>query len=164
MFPLNRWVLCAAGIFAMWVCSQATAQESDSAICARVEAKNPRIAAGLSMVVPGLGSVYSGEPVMGGIHLGAFLAAIGMVVAADVGQTSESISTWGWVSISLVAATYVWGVVDAILSAERADDRLEVNRSGEEAGTIPNDARTASGNSVTPQPNDTCTDSLLVSP
>ena len=79
--------------------------------------KNPELAGALSVLVPGLGQLYNGEAVKGGIIMAAFLGSIGVCLAADIGGTPGSISTLGWIGVGMVGTSYLWGIIDAPITA-----------------------------------------------
>ena len=85
--------------------------------------RNPRLAAALSVLIPGLGNVYAGEPVRGALHFGSVLGAIGLVSAANISSTHDSITPWGWLAVCTLAASYVWGIVDCAFLGERLPQR-----------------------------------------
>jgi TM2 domain-containing membrane protein YozV len=81
--------------------------------------KNPELATALSVLVPGLGQVYNGEPVKGAVIMAGFLGSIAVCIAANIGDTNDSIGTKGWIGVGMVATSYLWGVIDAPISAQR---------------------------------------------
>ncbi len=86
---------------------------------------NPRLAAGLSVLVPGLGNFYAGEPLRGTLHFASVLGAAGMVVAAKISDTHDSITPFGWFAVLTLAGTYVWGIIDCALLGERFPNNID---------------------------------------
>jgi TM2 domain-containing membrane protein YozV len=84
-------------------------------------AKNPELAMALSVLVPGLGQVYNGEVLKGAAVMAGFLGSIAGCIAVGIGGTHDSIGTKGWIGVGMVATSYLWGVIDAPLSATRID-------------------------------------------
>ena len=80
---------------------------------------NPRLATALSILVPGLGNVYAGEPVRGLVHFAAFTGSIGLTLSAHIGESHDSVKPFGWFAVGTVAASYLWGVIDCALLEER---------------------------------------------
>ncbi|HXW96824.1 MAG TPA: hypothetical protein VEI47_04500 [Gemmatimonadales bacterium] len=91
-----------------------------------LKARNPALAGLLSFLVPGLGQLYNGQPLLGGVFFasvygGALLCGlrfIGALGAADPRAALGKVMFWGGL------ATFVWlgGVVHAVFSAlDRAE-------------------------------------------
>jgi TM2 domain-containing membrane protein YozV len=81
--------------------------------------KNPELAGALSVLVPGLGQVYNGETVKGISVLTGFLGGIAVCIAAKIGDTNDSIGASGWLGVGMIGTAYLWGIIDAPLSANR---------------------------------------------
>ncbi len=81
--------------------------------------KKPELAAALSVLVPGLGQVYNGEILKGAAVMAGFLGSIAVCIAVGIGDTYDSIGTKGWIGVGMVATSYLWGVIDAPISAQR---------------------------------------------
>jgi TM2 domain-containing membrane protein YozV len=82
-------------------------------------AKNPELAAALSVLVPGLGQVYNGEVLKGAAVMASFLGSIAVCIGVKIGGTHDSIGTKGWIGVGMVATSYLWGITDASMSAAR---------------------------------------------
>jgi TM2 domain-containing membrane protein YozV len=85
--------------------------------------KNPEIAGTLSVLLPGLGHIYAGEPVKGAVLTGLFGAAIGAAVAVDIGDTPGSIKPAGWLSVIAIGGVYAYALIDAPFAAQRENER-----------------------------------------
>ncbi|MEW6512151.1 MAG: hypothetical protein AB1428_14465 [Bacteroidota bacterium] len=90
----------------------------------RPGSKNPELAGAISILAPGMGHVYAGETVKGLVLTGLFVAGIGGVAAADIGQTHDSIKPAGWISVGFVAAVYFYSLIDSPFAAERENARV----------------------------------------
>jgi peptidoglycan/LPS O-acetylase OafA/YrhL len=87
---------------------------------------NPRIAFGLSMLLPGAGQLYNGEYLKGVLHLGLFAGSIAMVSSSGITDTHESITTYGWFSAAMVGVTYIWAALDAYMSAGHINEENRI--------------------------------------
>jgi hypothetical protein len=90
-----------------------------------VDRKNPELAGAFSVILPGLGHVYAGETVKGGVLGGLFIAGIGAVIGSDIGATHTSIRAGGWASVCFVGAVYLYALIDAPFAARRENARPE---------------------------------------
>lgn len=126
----RRWLVVLALGLTSWgraaADPQSPGERSDSlTVSAGVHAadKNPRLAGALSVFVPGLGHIYAGETVKGGVLTGLFVAGIAAVIGADIGETHASIKPGGWAAVAFVGGVYLYSLIDAPFAAERANDR-----------------------------------------
>jgi TM2 domain-containing membrane protein YozV len=87
------------------------------------ELKNPRLAGAFSVLVPGLGQIYNGELLKGAVIMAGFLGGIAVCITADIGDTNDEIGTLGWFGVGMVGTSYLWGVIDAPLSANRINQQ-----------------------------------------
>jgi hypothetical protein len=107
---------------------RASAARADSGLTAQpspVERRNPELAGAFSVILPGLGHIYAGETVKGGVLGGLFVAGIGAVIGSDIGATHNSISAGGWASVCFVGAVYLYALIDAPFAARRENARAE---------------------------------------
>jgi len=89
--------------------------------------KSPALALGLSLLVPGAGQFYNGQPLKGAVMLGGAVASSWAIVltAADVlkldDDTSDTkVHVLGGIGIAIV----VWSWIDAPLSARAINRRI----------------------------------------
>jgi hypothetical protein len=92
---------------------------------ARPEIKSQALALSFSMIVPGLGQVYNGEVDKGIVFATLFWGGVYMVDAAKIGQTHESITAFGWLSVGYIATVYLWNILDAAFTAKRINEAGE---------------------------------------
>jgi hypothetical protein len=86
------------------------------------EIKSQALALSFSMIVPGLGQVYNGQVDKGIVFATLFWGGVYMVDAAKIGQTHESITAFGWLSVGYLATVYVWNILDAAFTAKRINE------------------------------------------
>ena len=127
-------MLLMAGM-SCWVSRGAAQVSTDSAVVESripdpVLQKDPRLAGALSVFVPGLGHMYAGETVKGGVLTGLFAGSIIGVISADIGVTNGSIRPGGWSAIALLGGVYLYALIDAPFAAHRA------NSGGAEGGLL----------------------------
>ncbi len=79
--------------------------------------KSPVVAVALSMLMPGAGQLYDGEPGKAALHFGLFAGSVGWVWARNIGPTNADIKPLDWVSVATVGVTYLWAAIDAGVSA-----------------------------------------------
>ncbi len=84
--------------------------------------KEPAIALGLSILVPGSGQIYNGEIAKGLTIAGLFYGGIGMVALADITKSHNSITGYGWMCVATIAAADIWGMIDAATTASRLSE------------------------------------------
>jgi TM2 domain-containing membrane protein YozV len=72
---------------------------SSSGVKTFATGKNPTVALVLSLVIPGAGQFYNGDPKKGGAILGAYL--LGCVLLSVV------------IGIFIMIAVWIWGMIDA---------------------------------------------------
>ena len=82
-------------------------------------AKSAELAGTLSWILPGLGQIYNGNVGRGLLQMELFFGGIGMVAASHIGFSHESITPAAWISVGIIAGTFVWSVIDAVTTAER---------------------------------------------
>jgi TM2 domain-containing membrane protein YozV len=93
--------------------------------------KSMGLAMGMSMLIPGAGQVYNGEPVKGIVFLGLFAGGVAAVDAARIHtMIPSSITAYGWVSLVYLASVYAWNILDAPLSAKRINRELDSELQG----------------------------------
>jgi TM2 domain-containing membrane protein YozV len=80
--------------------------------------KSPELAGTLSWILPGLGQIYNGKVGRGLLQMELFFGGIGMIASSHIGFSHNSITPAAWVSVGIVASTFVWSVIDAITTAE----------------------------------------------
>ena len=100
-----------------------------------VKEKNPWIALGLSVLVPGLGQFYNGQPVKGGIQLGLvvggytmfFLAVDDDLVYADGTVLDvDDDNAIGGLGILVAGGVAIWSIIDAPISANNINKRNQM--------------------------------------
>jgi len=84
--------------------------------------KSPELAGTLSWILPGLGQIYNGKAGKGLLQMELFFGGIGMVAASHIGFSHASITPAAWISVSIIAGTFVWSVIDAVTTAERINN------------------------------------------
>ena len=97
------------------------AQATDSMSLAQIQTtppKNPELAGTLSWIFPGLGQVYNGRVGRGLLQMELFAGGIAMIAGSQIGFSHASITPAAWISVGIVAGTFVWSVIDAVLTAE----------------------------------------------
>jgi hypothetical protein len=87
-----------------------------------VSLRNPELAGALSLFAPGLGHVYAGETVKGIVLAGLFVSSIGAVIAADIGDTHDSVKPGGWAAVTLLGGVYLYSLIDAPFAASRMNE------------------------------------------
>lgn len=83
--------------------------------------KDPRLAGAFSIFVPGLGHMYAGETLKGGVLSGLFIGSIVAVIGADIGKTNASITPGAWGAITLLGGVYLYSLIDSPYAAHRAN-------------------------------------------
>ena len=100
-----------------------------------VERKNPYIACGLSVLVPGLGQFYNGQPVKGSIQLGLvvggytmfFLALEDDLVYADGTVLDvDDDDAIGGLGLLVAGGAVLWSIIDAPISANNINMRNQM--------------------------------------
>lgn len=77
---------------------------------------DPWLAVNYSMLMPGLGQVYSGHRLKGGVMIGGTIALISYAVWAIFGATGNTVT--GLWTIALTATLYGFGILDAYRSTQ----------------------------------------------
>ena len=54
-----------------------------------------------------------------------FFGGIGMIASSQIGFSHESITPAAWISVGVVAGTFVWSIIDAVTTAERINSELK---------------------------------------
>ncbi len=93
-------------------------------------ARNPELAGTLSWILPGLGQIYNGNVGKGLLQMELYLGGIGMIASSQIGFSHNSITPAAWTSVAIVAATFLWSVIDAVTTAR------EMNSAGEGSSAI----------------------------
>lgn len=112
--------------------------------------KSPLLAFGLSFLIPGLGQYYNGDYVKGAIQTGLYVT--GWVLYFTLGWESVSDysaswdpyweqydyyyyyydqeTAWLYVGLGIAAASAIWSMIDAPISASNINDRIQRSRYG----------------------------------
>jgi len=90
--------------------------------------KQPVVAFGLSLFVPGVGQFYNGQPGKGAIFLGGYLTGWGLMIAGAVKTYTQGTSNNGgnslfWAGIVVGGVSWVGSVIDAPASARNINHR-----------------------------------------
>ncbi len=100
-----------------------------------VEEKNPWIATGLSVVVPGLGQFYNGQYLKGSIQLGMVLGGYILFFDAVEDNIKHSDGTIvdvddndaiGGLGLLIAGGTALWSIIDAPISANNINKRNQL--------------------------------------
>ena len=106
-----------------------------SIISTTVNTKNPWIATGLSIIVPGLGQFYNGHYLKGGIQLGLVLSGYILLFDAIEDNTEYSDGTIvdvddddaiGELGLLIAGGTALWSIIDAPISANNINKRNQL--------------------------------------
>lgn len=81
--------------------------------------RQPTLSFCLSLLLPGIGQFYNGEPTKGWIHMGLFAAGITAGALLDSGNDSDELDKSTYPAFVVVFAVYIWSSVDALTSARR---------------------------------------------
>lgn len=104
-----------------------------------VERKNPYIAFGLSILVPGMGQFYNGQPVKGGIQLGLVVGGYTMFYLAvedDLVYADGTVldvdddDAMGGLGLLVAGGTILWSIIDAPISANNIN-KQNINKQNE---------------------------------
>ena len=123
--------------------TRASAQEA-----AQQGRKSPPLALALSVLVPGAGQVYNGDYLKGGVMFGGAVITVGPVIltASDVfGLDDDKSGTGTHVLGALGVGLILWSWIDAPLSAQAINRRLDSGRLALEMGPRVEIARSGMG-------------------
>lgn len=123
-FFMKRTLVFLIPLLSLCVClyTDAQAQRCDSLVqheAPGVASRSPELAGTLSWVLPGLGQIYNGKVGKGLLQMELFFGGIGMIASSHIGFSHGSITPAAWISVGIVAGTFVWAVIDAVTTAER---------------------------------------------
>ena len=99
-----------------------------------VQKKNPVVSCILSILIPGVGQFYNGEPLKGVVQLGGVIGGVilynygattifkssGLYITAE--SRNESLAGLGLVTL---LGSYIWSIVDAPISANRINQQSQ---------------------------------------
>lgn len=143
--PLAGW-LVVIGMLLGAPAGSLQGQEADPA------EKSPALALGLSLLVPGAGQFYNGQPLKGAVMLGGAVASSWAIVltATDILEldddtSSTTVHVLGGVGMAIV----VWSWIDAPLSARAINRRIRVGDVALELGPLPGLPRRHGGPGLT---------------
>ena len=100
-----------------------------------VKEKNPWIALGLSVLVPGLGQFYNGQPVKGSIQFGLVVGGYTMFLLAvddDIVYADGTVldvnddDAIGGLGILVAGGAVIWSIIDAPISANNINKRNQM--------------------------------------
>ena len=101
--------------------------------------KSPVLASGMSVVIPGSGQLYNGQPIKGAIHFGIAVTGFALVMTSGqsgsgffAGDSSQG-GNKGSIGTILWLGTAVWSSIDAMRTAQR------INREDAQAINIQTD-------------------------
>lgn len=81
--------------------------------------RQPWLSFCLSLVLPGTGQFYNGEPNKGMIHMGLFLTGVIVGALLDSDDNPDEIDKSAYPAFAALFVVYVWSSIDALTSAKR---------------------------------------------